>query len=870
MKFRGRTGLRRFAGFSTCVAFAAATLLFLAPAALTGPVTGAVNTTDDPNWNGPADSGTLLGAPTQACLNGPPGHTSPAVNCNIYQSKTDVFLSGSPTPAAVGAGTYFFAVLVPGGQPDPNDGGAKNLSDTVAGPGATPGGGDLVTNREFSSDGNGPITPLGNSSHAYDALNNVLQVAPYDDTTNPGGVYILATCKISDSQNAFQDPVPTVDPKNCKYDAFKVKESETNPASDLTLTKTAVGSFDRTFPWTIQKDVDKTEVDQSGADATFHYTITVTKGAPTDGNYQVNGTITVFNPNLDQSNNPVPVDHVTVTDAVDNGGDCVVTNGSDVTISGSSADLAYTCTYSSDPLSLSGTNTATVSWQEQDLSTGHLPAGSANFSVDFNLDANDVNNCITVTDTLGGSLGQFCDSGTASYDYTFHNQPAGTCTSHDNTAVIDQTGDSASQTVEVCRGADLTVSKDANPAFSRLYRWSINKAVDKTKVTLLNGSATFNYTVTVTETGFTDSGWGVTGTITVNNPNDWETVPVTISDAVNNGGNCTVTTPTQTVPKATDATHPGQVTSTYSCTWSAAPSSSSGINTATITWDGTAAHTPHGSATGTAGFAFTTPTSTTNKTIHVTDTYAGALGDATAVDSPPLTSKQFTYARTIPAPATGCATYPNTARISETNQTSSQSVQVCRVPPQTGALTMGFWKNKNGQNIIKADGSTGGVCNLATWLKQYAPFQDITTTQAATCTGTAGYVANVLNAATCGGSTCNAMLKAQMLATALDVYFSASGNNKIGASSPIGARNIDLTVICQMIDGSSSSTCSGTYYSVSSAFGGATCMSVSAMLTYAASQSNVGGSTWYLQVKATQVKAKDAFDSINNVVAFQC
>src|SRR5205085_2964778 len=290
MKFRGRTGLRRFAGFSTCVAFAAATLLFLAPAALTGPVTGAVNTTDDPNWNGPADSGTLLGAPTQACLNGPPGHTSPAVNCNIYQSKTDVFLSGSPTPAAVGAGTYFFAVLVPGGQPDPNDGGAKNLSDTVAGPGATPGGGDLVTNREFSSDGNGPITPLGNSSHAYDALNNVLQVAAYDHTRNPGGVYILATCKISDSQNAFQDPVPTVDPKNCKYDAFKVKESETNPASDLTLTKTAVGSFDRTFPWTIQKDVDKTEVDQSGADATFHYTITVTKGAPTDGNYQVNGT----------------------------------------------------------------------------------------------------------------------------------------------------------------------------------------------------------------------------------------------------------------------------------------------------------------------------------------------------------------------------------------------------------------------------------------------------------------------------------------------------------------------------------------------------------------------------------------------------
>jgi hypothetical protein len=39
------------------------------------------------------------------------------------------------------------------------------------------------------------------------------------------------------------------------------------------------------------------------------------------------------------------------------------------------------------------------------------------------------------------------------------------------------------------------------------------------------------------------------------------------------------------------------------------------------------------------------------------------------------------------------------------------------------------------------------------------------------------------------------------------------------------------------------------------------------MLAYAAGQSNVGGSAWYGQVKATQVLAKDAFDAINNGVA---
>jgi len=45
-------------------------------------------------------------------------------------------------------------------------------------------------------------------------------------------------------------------------------------------------------------------------------------------------------------------------------------------------------------------------------------------------------------------------------------------------------------------------------------------------------------------------------------------------------------------------------------------------------------------------------------------------------------------------------------------------------------------------------------------------------------------------------------------------------------------------------------------------------MTVSQMLSYAASQSNDGGSRWYGQVKATQELAKDAFDAINNAVAF--
>ena len=125
----------------------------------------------------------------------------------------------------------------------------------------------------------------------------------------------------------------------------------------------------------------------------------------------------------------------------------------------------------------------------------------------------------------------------------------------------------------------------------------------------------------------------------------------------------------------------------------------------------------------------------------------------------------------------------------------------------------------------------------------------------------------------------NAMLKAQMLSTALDVYFSdpALGGNKISAPAPIGGVSIDLTHICKMIDGSGgTATCSGTYEDASPAFisaqGGVE--KVSQMLTDAsnAATSSAGGNTlaspWYGNVKATQQLAKDAFDAINNQVAF--
>src|SRR5206468_10215023 len=112
-------------------------------------------------------------------------------------------------------------------------------------------------------------------------------------------------------------------------------------------------------------------------------------------------------------------------------------------------------------------------------------------------------------------------------------------------------------------------------------------------------------------------------------------------------------------------------------------------------------------------------------------------------------------------------------------------------------LTMGFWQNKNGQRIITGQ-VAAGVCPSATWLRQYAPFQDLSAT--ATCAQVGTYVTNIIKAANASGAAMNAMLKAQMLATALDVYFSsAAGGNKIGAVA-LGGVQIDLTHVCKMID----------------------------------------------------------------------
>jgi hypothetical protein len=206
----------------------------------------------------------------------------------------------------------------------------------------------------------------------------------------------------------------------------------------------------------------------------------------------------------------------------------------------------------------------------------------------------------------------------------------------------------------------------------------------------------------------------------------------------------------------------------------------------------------------------------------------------------------------------------------------------------TGALSMGFWNNSNGQNIISKYCNPSGGTSLMKFLTGFNPFKD---DNATTCANEAKYVSGIINAASCSGSACNAMLRAQMLAAALDVYFSTpslGGNlvgayNGLGASTPaLGGVAIDLSSVGSMVDGSSGAmvaSFSGTFEDARSEFGITTSYkgtTVLQLLSYANYASATNGSpvaspntgqTWYMNNKGRQVIAKDVFDNINNIIA---
>ena len=582
--------------------------------------------------------------------------------------------------------------------------------------------------------------------------------------------------------------------------------------STLVLTANAFTRLTRTYTWDIEKTVDQPRINTASPAAAFTYTVAVSHDAGTDSDWQANGSIRISNP----GGVPIAGEFLATTD---NGGSCALVDGPAVNIpAGSHVDVAYVCDFTQ--LAAPGTLSVLATW-----GTGNAGATAP---IDFAAAAvNVVDGVATVTDSVSGPLGTVSstDASPASFEYTASiDGVPGSCVTRNNVAtfVADTSGatGSAQQAVELCVGADLLVTSSATTAFSS----AIDKAAQHSVIQTQAGTQALNYTVRVTE-----SGWVVSGLVQVTNPNDWQAVTATAASSVDGGGACSIDGAI-VVPASSTVTMP------YTCTFAAAPTAASGQNAATATWDAAAAYTPTGGATDTTPFVF--------DALTVTDTFEGVTTTLGVISAPAaLTTLSYTKSVTTPAPAT-CRAFSNTATIDGRDQASSASVTVCNTT--TGAHTIGFWQNKNGQAIVTS--GTSPVCALTPWLRLLAPFQDLAAT--ANCRTVGTYVTTVIKAASAKGAAMNAMLKAQMLASALDVYFSdpSLGGNLLGAPVRIGAVRIDLS-------------------GKGAAFGGAASLSVAQMLAWQNTVATSAGTSWYGNDKRIQELAKNAFDQINNQVA---
>lgn len=389
---------------------------------------------------------------------------------------------------------------------------------------------------------------------------------------------------------------------------------------------------------------------------------------------------------------------------------------------------------------------------------------------------------------------------------------------------------------------DLTVTKNVEAYYDTRYEWTLDKSVGAVQV--VDGVAHIPYSVTVTPSGPTDENWRVSGTIEVSNPTAGDVALTSVVDQLD-GVPCDID-PANEFGGVYVVGAGAEISIGYSCAIASQPASYTGANTVTITWDQASAGTLGNTASDTVPYTYGL-VDTIDECIAVSDSFQG--GDAVALGEACMATVTWNYTQEVQV-RMGCNTYSNLAtgvtNDSGTELTDSTSVEICG----PNGHTMGFWQNRNGQRLIGTD-CTGA----RDYLRTMAPFQDLSAT--ASCNALKSYVTSVIKSASSAGDSMNPMLKAQMLATALAVYFDDSAAGEQYFNGPLDDYVVDLTDICA--GGYAASNCD-----VSGGFGGATSMTISDMLAYAAGQSNVGGTSWYGQVKAVQELAKNAFDAINN------
>jgi flagellar basal body rod protein FlgG len=428
------------------------------------------------------------------------------------------------------------------------------------------------------------------------------------------------------------------------------------------VSKDATAAFDREYTWTIDKSVAPASHSGFIGDSfNSDYTVAVDRTA-SDSNFVVSGTITVQNPNPDAAMTVSVADSVGgVAATLDCGGSLIVSAGS-----------SATCGYSASlETKADGTNTATVTLNgvgfpaEAPYVFGDEPANETGFP--------DIN----VTDTQDDSTAPWMASGDDSWMYAGDFQcPVDTGVYENgvyiftvpNTATITETDQSDDASVQVTCYAPV-VSKDAETAYTREFTWTISKSVDPAShVGYLGDDFTSGYTVEVDQT-VDEYDFAVSGTITVNNPNPVAAMTVSISDSVAGVTASLECGGSLNVPAGGSA----------GCDYSASlDTKTDGTNTATVSFGGA-------NFNASADYAFGDPTNVEGlETINVTDSQPDA-GDGwtTSEDATWTYDGSFACPTNTSLYTDGVYTFsvPNTATITETDQSSDANVEVtCYAP----------------------------------------------------------------------------------------------------------------------------------------------------------------------------------------------
>lgn len=342
----------------------------------------------------------------------------------------------------------------------------------------------------------------------------------------------------------------------------------------LTAVKTAAGSYDRTVTWDLTKVVDvDAHTGRAGETAgSSTWTVVATKNDSGPFNYQVAGSITVYN------SNAIPVDF-SVSDSIAG----AVVNCPTSTVA---AFGEVTCSYAAPGAANVTSNTATITSLTDGVGG---TSATANFSYTENLSGYNSGTLsdprFNYSETISASKTKtFTESFVCPADASLYGDNGTYSYTETNTATLNgninlQASDDVTVT---CTLEALVPSKTATGTYDRTVEWTLVKSVNPT---VLNGysnevAGTVTWTVDATKTETLDN-YQVTGTITVSNP---AAIAQTFSasDVLNDGTVASVTCATNTVPAG------GSV----DCSYTAVPANASAtLNTVTVSAVGNADQT---------------------------------------------------------------------------------------------------------------------------------------------------------------------------------------------------------------------------------------------------------------------------------------